>query len=380
MGIEFGVTSTTLLGYAMDGFPIYGPLSDDSELDVCNGRMNNDGHYQYHVRTIDQVDGEAEYCNGSNPEVNWRYILGCYTGSVANSQAVDSTGYRLDNDCVLNDQPVYQDSGPGDTPTDAPAGPTPAPGPNIIPRGVNVIVMQPDDLPFFDEWSAPPNNPNRPRQNNNFPNYGLPNLERLRMNGLQMLQAYTASPVCGTSRYATITGKYPSRALSNSQDVEPAEVTIPTTKLEGSDCSSDNMAAEFQNNGYRTAMIGKWHLSSINDRRYTYDGARDIVKGCGFTHVEGLYIENLNNAGGFNNYHDGSFSHNMEWITHEAIKIINENTRDVSMVVSLCVGHERYNHISTYSQLPPYLICMFSPFSCTLIPQYRMLPMMSGLP
>ena len=119
-----------------------------------------------------------------------------------------------------------------------------------------MIVMQPDDLPFFDEWSAPPNNPSQPRQNTNFPSYGLPNIERLRINGLQMMQAYTVSPVCGTSRYATISGKYPSRALSNDSDTDPPEVTIPTTKLEEADCSKYNMAAEFQSNGYRTAMIG----------------------------------------------------------------------------------------------------------------------------
>lgn len=42
-------TSTTLLGYALDGFPIYGPLSDVSALDECNGLTLN-GSYQYHVR------------------------------------------------------------------------------------------------------------------------------------------------------------------------------------------------------------------------------------------------------------------------------------------------------------------------------------------
>lgn len=79
---------------------------------------------------------------------------------------------------------------------------------------------------------------------------------------------------------------------------------------------------------------GKWHLSSIDDDDYSYDGAREIVKGCGFSTVEGLYIENLNSEGrGFDNYHDGSFSHNMEWITHEAIKVINEDTEDVSSYI-----------------------------------------------
>ena len=38
-----------LLGYALDGFPIYGPLSDASGLDACNGQTFN-GQYQYNVR------------------------------------------------------------------------------------------------------------------------------------------------------------------------------------------------------------------------------------------------------------------------------------------------------------------------------------------
>jgi hypothetical protein len=326
MGQETGVTSDTLLGYAMDGFPIYGPVADDSVLDACNGMVDSNGNYQYHVRTMEQVDGDLEYCNGSSPETNWNYILGCYSGSVAESRAVDSTSYTLDSDCVLNDQPLTS------TTTD---GPTKAPAaePNVIPRGVNVILMQPDDLEFFDEWSSPPNNPSTPNRNVNFPNNngnGLPNIERLRVDGLQMMQAYTASPVCGTSRFATITGKYPSRAASNTGSSDPQQVTIPTTKLEDRDCTRNNMAAEFQRNGYRTAMIGKWHLSSINDRRYTYESAQETVKGCGFTTVDGLYVENLKAEGSFNNFSDGTFSHNMEWLTWQAIQVINENSRAVS--------------------------------------------------
>ena len=42
-------TADELLAYALDGFPIYGPLSDASGLDACNGRTV-DGQYQYHVR------------------------------------------------------------------------------------------------------------------------------------------------------------------------------------------------------------------------------------------------------------------------------------------------------------------------------------------
>ncbi len=38
-----------LLGYALDGFKIYGPLADASVLDDCNGRTVS-GEYRYHVR------------------------------------------------------------------------------------------------------------------------------------------------------------------------------------------------------------------------------------------------------------------------------------------------------------------------------------------
>ena len=247
----------------------------------------------------------------------------------------------------------------------------------------NIIIMQPDDLQFFDEWSPPPNNPYTPNRQVSLPTNGLPNIDSLRLNGLQMKQAYTASPMCGTSRYSTITGKYPSRAATvrenanyyDYEEGEPGLVTIPTTKLEDvdgmNDCSKDNIAVQFQNNGYRTAMIGKfsdkvwmqfwelygtwpiscsfilhlpcyygfwiisnlgkWHLSRIDDDSYTYESAVEIVKGCGFDTVDGLYVENMvADPDSFNNYSDGTFSHNMEWITYEAVQFIESDDEEVS--------------------------------------------------
>lgn len=193
----------------------------------------------------------------------------------------------------------------------------------------NVIVMQPDDLVFFDKWGPAPNNPSEPDREVNFPNSGLPNMELLRTNGLQMMQAYAVAPMCGTSRYSTITGRYPSRAASsrlanNGTGDDVGRVTIPSTKLEDigelKDCSEDNLAATLQNNGYRTKMVGKWHLSWIDDEEYTYSGGVDTVKGCGFDDAGGVYFENLSGTG----FHDGSFSHNQEWITIEAVNFISE--------------------------------------------------------
>merc|ERR1719284_742833 len=71
------------VGFALDGFPIFGPLTGskadvDAILDECNG-LFVEGQYQYHVRSLEQVDHTVPY---SYDDVvnNWNYILGCYHG------------------------------------------------------------------------------------------------------------------------------------------------------------------------------------------------------------------------------------------------------------------------------------------------------------
>jgi len=132
----------------------------------------------------------------------------------------------------------------------------------------NFIICQPDDLRFFEEWTPPPHVPIfseaqievYPEKN------GLPNINRLRRNGIQMMQAYTASPMCGTSRYSTLTGRYPSRSAVNrwnNHDDDRAQVKIPNTKLldvsakkipHGKDCSENNLAVVLKKHGYRTGV------------------------------------------------------------------------------------------------------------------------------
>ncbi len=323
MGRESWETADTLLGYAMDGFPVYGHVSDEevSSLDPCNGLYNKDGQYQYHVRTLEQVDASLEYCNGNSPETNWNYILGCYSGFVDETSVYDSTNYVLDDDCALEEDNATMKEGSTASAEDN-DGKTNDSASTATERRPNIIILQPDDLPIYDEWGRPPNNPNTP--NRNQPLTNMPHSESLRLNGLQMMEAYTTSPSCGTSRFSTITGRYPSRALSNTDTSEISNVVIPTTKLEGTDCTSNNIAAVFKENGYRTAMFGKWHLSDFRSGSYTYESAVETVKACGFDSVGALYIENLN-AGV---YSDGSFSHNMEVMTHEALKTINEESED----------------------------------------------------
>ena len=59
--LYLGQSQYTLVGYALDGFPIYGPIVDESSLDNCGGEATATG-YQYHVRAADE------------------FIIGCYAG------------------------------------------------------------------------------------------------------------------------------------------------------------------------------------------------------------------------------------------------------------------------------------------------------------
>ena len=99
IGCNMAANQETLLGYALDGFGIYGPLSGSKEevdaiLDKCNGRSLEDGSYRYHVRTLAQVDEGMPYQDDTkdprNPmgavvHNNWNYVLGCFSGKPSSS-------------------------------------------------------------------------------------------------------------------------------------------------------------------------------------------------------------------------------------------------------------------------------------------------------
>jgi arylsulfatase A-like enzyme len=168
-----------------------------------------------------------------------------------------------------------------------------------------------------------------------------------------MTNAYAASTMCGTSRYSTITGRLPSRsAYGRNLDKDLLEssirvgdetssfflrdVIIPRTKLEDArgvedakDCTSNNLVAVLQQNGYNTGAVGKWHLGakeSINGEGLYdhYPQVQEEVRKCGFDFAEAIYRENL---GGEKNLNvDGEYvTHNMEHVTAEAIRFIQQS-------------------------------------------------------
>jgi len=200
-----------------------------------------------------------------------------------------------------------------------------------VPRtsdGPNIIVMQADDLPHYVDWNPPPGGVTEAGLSFPTEDGTMPNFDILRMQGLEMKQAYTASAKCGTSRYSTITGRYPSRS-ANSRVFNTnagnlvSEVTIPTTKLNDvgteKDCSEDNLARIFQRNSYRTGFFGKWHLHRTEDPSPdNYANSKSEIEECGFDYADGIYVENLMTFVEETN-------HNLEWMTGLAVDFINDD-------------------------------------------------------
>jgi len=138
--------SDTLLGYAFDGFPIYGPLSESSKLDECNGRTKN-GKYMYHVVEPEEVNEDDAYCNGKSPVNRWNYILGCYSGTTVNTQVTDSKTFKLPNDCTMSTTPTPTSS-PTRKPTDSET-PTPTSSPTRKPTDSDECTQENEDVWLF---------------------------------------------------------------------------------------------------------------------------------------------------------------------------------------------------------------------------------------
>lgn len=87
-----------------------------------------------------------------------------------------------------------------------------------------------------------------------------PNLDRLAEEGVLFEEAFTAQPVCGPCRALFQTGKYPTQ-INCYRNAQALPLDVKT------------LADYFEEAGYETAYVGKWHLASS---RKTYQTAPDI--------------------------------------------------------------------------------------------------------
>lgn len=108
----------------------------------------------------------------------------------------------------------------------------------------NIVFILADDLGYGDVKSINPSS-----------KISTPVLDQLAKEGMTLTDAHSPGSWCVPSRYGLITGQYPVRGI---MDVKRGSLIAP---------DRITIASMLKRNGYRTAMIGKWHLG--------FDGVKD---------------------------------------------------------------------------------------------------------
>jgi arylsulfatase A len=102
-----------------------------------------------------------------------------------------------------------------------------------------------------------------------------PHIDRLAKEGVKLTQMYSNGPVCTPTRAAFITGRYQQRV--------GLEWAINATEKDpGLPVEETSIARLLKNNGYATALMGKWHLGSKPEflpTRHGFDEFFGIIGG-----------------------------------------------------------------------------------------------------
>lgn len=106
----------------------------------------------------------------------------------------------------------------------------------------NIVIIYCDDLGYGDIGVT------------GHPDIKTPNLDRMAVEGLRFTNYYSTSPASTASRYSLLTGRYPVRSgfrwvlnPDSERGIHPEEVTL---------------AEALKEQGYATAIYGKWHLGN----------------------------------------------------------------------------------------------------------------------
>ena len=124
------------------------------------------------------------------------------------------------------------------------------------PNGLNVVLIVADDLGWGDLGCYDADL------------HETPHLDALARQGIRFTNAYAAS-ICSPTRASLLTGKHYARLQMTiwreaSQSPPRDKKLIPPASVSDLPYQEVTLAEVFQNAGYQTALVGKWHLGDAN--------------------------------------------------------------------------------------------------------------------
>lgn len=120
-------------------------------------------------------------------------------------------------------------------------------------RKPNIVIIMTDDQGYGDLGCM------------GSPDLVTPHLDALAGQGARFTCMYSNSPVCSPSRAALLTGRYPGYAGVRS-------VLAGHRRATGLTASVPTIATALKENGYRTGLVGKWHLGLREECRPNKNG------------------------------------------------------------------------------------------------------------